>query len=91
MGSREDLAEVWDAFYVDPVTYDHEEAGERGRATVSPPAGGVDALRQDLRERHLVNHSAPVYLIDREGVMRVVFTPPLDPDAIAHDARLLLD
>ena len=91
VGTREDLAEVWAAFYVDPVTYDHEETGQQDRTTASPPAGGVDALRQDLRERYLVNHSAPVYLIDREGVMRVVFTPPLDPDAIAHDAKLLLD
>ena len=91
VGGREDLAEVWAAFYVDPVTYDHEDGVEQGRTSGAPPAGGVDALRQNLRERYLVNHSAPVYLIDREGVMRVVFTPPLDPDAIAHDARLLLE
>ena len=90
VGSREDLAQVWAAFYVDPVTYEHQDA-EGVRTAASPPAGGVDSLRQDLRERYLVNHSAPVYLIDREGVMRVVFTPPLDPDAIAHDAKLLLE
>ena len=90
VGSRDDLREVWAAFYVDPVEIGLE--GESGEAQTGgvPPAGSVDALRQDLRERYLVTHSAPVYLIDREGVMRVVFTPPLDVDAMVHDVRLLL-
>ena len=91
VGSRDELAEVWAAFYVDPVTYDHEEGGEQGQTAEAPPAGGVDALRQGLRERYLVNHSAPVYLIDREGVMRVVFTPPLDVEAMVHDVRVVLE
>ncbi len=90
VGSRNELREVWAAFYVDPVEIDLK--GESGEAQTGgdPPAGSVDALRQDLRERYLVTHSAPVYLIDREGVMRVVFTPPLDVDAMVHDVRLLL-
>ena len=91
VGSREDLAEVWSAFYVDPVTIDHD--GERGqsRADDAAPSGSVDALRQGVRERYLVTHGAPVYLIDREGVMRVVFTPPLDVEAMAHDVRVVLE
>ena len=76
---------------MDPVTYDHEEGGEQGQTAEALPAGGVDALRQGLRERYLVNHSAPVYLIDREGVMRVVFTPPLDVEAMVHDVRVVLE
>ena len=90
VGSRDELREVWAAFYVDPVEIDLK--GESGEAQTGgdPPAGSVDALRQDLKERYLVTHSAPVYLIDREGVMRVVFTPPLDVEAMVHDVRLLM-
>ena len=90
VGSRDELREVWAAFYVDPVEIDQDEEGSESQAVGEAAAGSVDALRQDLRERYLVTHSAPVYLIDREGVMRVVFTPPLDVDAIVHDVRLLL-
>ncbi len=90
VGSREELREVWAAFYVDPVEIDLDEEGSESQAAGVPPTGSVDALRQDLRQRYLVSHSAPVYVIDREGVMRVVFTPPLDVDAMVHDVRVLL-
>ena len=90
VGSRDELREVWAAFYVDPVEIDLDEEGSESQAAGEPPTGSVDALRQDLRQRYLVSHSAPVYLIDREGVMRVVFTPPLDVDAMVHDVRVLL-
>ncbi len=88
VGSREELAEVWAAFYVDPVEVDAEREG--GETAGEPPAGSVDALREGVRERYLVTHGAPVYLIDREGVMRVVFTPPLDVEGMAHDVRVVL-
>ncbi len=89
VGSREELAEVWAAFYVDPVEVDAErESGEALRQGTTE--GSVDALRQGVRERYLVTHGAPVYLIDRQGVMRVVFTPPLDVEAILHDVRAVL-
>ncbi len=39
--------------------------------------------------RYLVIHSAPVFLIDREGRLRVVHTQPLEPEAIAQDIKLL--
>ncbi len=40
---------------------------------------------------YLVSHSSPVYLVDRAGLMRVVHTLPFDPNALAHDIRLLID
>lgn len=91
VGSREELAEVWAAFYVDPVEFDTErESGEALRQG-TPTEGSVDALREGVRERYLVTHGAPVYLIDRKGVMRVVFTPPLDVEAMVHDVRVVLE
>ena len=90
VGSRDEPREGWAAFYADPVEIDLDEEGSESEAAGEPPTGSVDALRQDLRQRYLVSHSAPVYVIDREGVMRVVFTPPLDVDAMVHDVRVLL-
>lgn len=48
--------------------------------------GGASALAAQTGR---IIHSAPVYLIDGAGVMRVVFTLPFDPEDLAHDARLL--
>ena len=52
---------------------------------------GVDALHRHTATRYEIVHSAPVYLIDRDRLMRVLFTPPMDPHDIVHDIRLLLD
>ena len=88
VGEREELAGVWAAFYVEPVAIEQDAAA--GHAATTAPSGSVDALRQDVREKYLVSHGAPVYIIDRDGVMRVVHTPPLDVDAMVEDVRTLL-
>ena len=92
VGEREQLSGVWKAYYLDPFV-DHDEDKRRTHITQTGDdhdrGASANAPRQDLGE-YLVSHSAPVYLIDREGRMRVVFTSPLEPEAIAHDIRLLL-
>ena len=55
------------------------------------PRGALGGLGAAIAERYLVIHSAPVFLIDREGQRRVVFTSPLDPAEIAQDIRVLLE
>lgn len=92
VGGREQLEPIWKSYYVDPL----QGEWARGEPTASPqPAGqtrsGVDALRRAIATRYEVFHSTPVYLIDRDHWIRVFFTPPLDPEAIAHDIKLLLD
>ncbi len=75
VGDRELLEPIWAAYYLAPIS----EAG-----------GPLDALRQLSTESYLVGHSTPVYLIDRDGRRRVVFTQPLDPERVHHDINLLL-
>ena len=89
VGARDVLEPLWRAYYIDPAIEDH--ASSAGSSHPSPQSGAVGSLRQSFAERYLVVHSNPVYLVDGEGVMRVVFTSPLDPDEIAHDVRLLLN
>ena len=85
VGSEDQLAPVWKAYYIDPAPAPAEDGQDHQRDNGS---GSVDALREQL---FTISHSAPVYLIDRDGLLRALFTPPLDLEAIAHDVRLLLD
>ncbi|MCH7706360.1 MAG: hypothetical protein IIB33_04865 [Chloroflexi bacterium] len=61
--------------------------------------GALDALSGETEAQaeeigaggYLVGHSAPVYLIDRSGMLRVLHTNlTLDPQPLVHDIRLLL-
>ena len=89
VGSEDQLAPVWKAYFIDPAPDPAESEEEGGEDHQRDDGGGsVDALREAL---FTISHSAPVYLIDRDGLLRVLFTPPLDPDVIVHDVRLLLD
>ena len=85
VGNQETLAPIWQSYYVDPYAESPKEE------TPTPePRGAVDSLSAAIAERYLVIHSAPVFLIDREGRRRVVFTSPLDPSEIVQDIRVLL-
>ncbi len=90
VGSREELTSVWAAYYVDPTVEEHQEqpSGEPGPSPTRQ--AGVAGLREDVLREYEVAHSTPVYLIDQQGQMRVLFTPPLDTHALVHDIRLLL-
>ena len=88
VGDRQRLEPVWKDYFINPVI-DPRDPLASGSPT--PEArGAVDALGSEIIERYLVIHSAPVFLIDREGIRRVVFTPPLEPEKLAEDIRALL-
>ena len=85
VGDRATLEPIWESYFVDPY------ADDDGVQVATPePRGAVDALSAAITERYLVIHSAPVFLIDKEGLRRVVFTSPLNPEEIAQDVRTLL-
>ena len=91
-GLRDDLEPIWKAYYIDPSVDSHSDGDATSVATLQArPAGGAAALRQDINERYLVTHSSPVYLIDREGIVRVLHTLPFEPEALAQDVRVLMD
>ncbi|MCE2458090.1 MAG: SCO family protein [Dehalococcoidia bacterium] len=85
VGDRETLEPIWESYFVDPY------AEDSGVQVATPePRGAIDALSAAITERYLVIHSAPVFLIDRGGSRRVVFTSPLSPEEIVQDVRRLL-
>ena len=79
VGDEEELSPIWKAYYVAPAinaqSHDDEDAHAEGAS----------------EHQFLVIHSTPVYLIDPEGIMRVVSTPPLDIDSLVHDIKLLVN
>ena len=85
-GTEEELAPLWQAYYIAA-----EPAIARTSGAPSEEHTHADNVAEDSVAGYLVDHSAPVYLIDREGRMRVVFTGlTLDPQPLVDDIRLLL-
>ena len=83
VGTREQLAPIWEAYYIDPVAAERTEGNEaHTNEDNDHQDGGANS--------YLVSHSAPVYLIDPDRIMRAVFTLPFAPEALVHDVRLLL-
>lgn len=85
VGNRKLLEPVWESYFVDPYA-----EGAKEESPTPEPRGAVDGLSAAIAERYLVIHSTPVFLIDREGRRRVVFTSPLNPEEIVQDVRTLL-
>ena len=41
-------------------------------------------------DAYTVSHAGPVYLVDRAGTLRALFTLPFQPEDLVHDIRLLM-
>ena len=88
VGSEEELSPIWRDYWLDPVIDvpedDHDSDGDGDHD------GNANATG-DSTTPYLVGHTAPVYLIDRDGFRRIVFTQlSLDPQSLVHDIRLLI-
>lgn len=88
VGGESELEEVWQAYYIDPYVHGPGRGGANGSAATLPSSsgGGVDAL---VEQTGRVIHSAPIYIIDADGLMRSAFTLPLESEDVAHDVELV--
>ncbi len=87
VGEEAELKEVWKAYYIDPYVHGPGRADSKSTPQVrGSGGGGVSAL---VEQTGRVIHSAPIYIIDAEGVMRSVLTLPLESEDVAHDIRLV--
>jgi cytochrome oxidase Cu insertion factor (SCO1/SenC/PrrC family) len=99
VGGEEELSETWADYYVapaplvadsldaDPLDEIRDEIGDDKGAG----DGSADSLAEQIAATYTVNHQTPVYLIDRDGMMRALFTLPFDPEDVVADVRTLLD
>ena len=87
VGDEDALSAVWKAYYIDPYIHGPGKSEARAdSAAKSGQGGGVSALAEQTGR---VIHSAPIYIIDADGIMRSAFTLPLDPKDVAHDIQLI--
>ena len=91
VGDRDSLSETWRAYFVAASVEDGGGAVPATRPEGEAGKSGVEGLHEAIEERYLVFHSGPVYLIDRDGVMRVLFTLPFKAAELARDVELLLE
>ena len=90
VGEEADLQPVWTAYYIDPAEVGPSESQEARRGSSGTGSGGVSELAESIAEAYTIAHSAPVYLIDREGLLRGLHTLPFDPASLVKDIRALL-
>lgn len=89
VGSEEVLRPIWAAYYIDPYLHGPGRDGVSAESASSLPqaaSGGLGAL---AAQSGRIIHSAPIYLIDAAGIMRVVFTMPFETEDLVNDVRLL--
>ena len=90
VGSEDELEPVWDAYYVSPAALGEFRVTDVPEEWKVDRARGVDALSRDIASRYTVTHQAPVYLIDKQGRMRVLHSLPITPVDVVADIRALL-
>ncbi|MBI4339077.1 MAG: SCO family protein [Chloroflexi bacterium] len=86
-GSVEELRPVWDGYFIAADPYRQGEGGATTRlsqATLAQASDGVSAP-------YLIAHQAPVYLVDKEGRIRVLHSDvTLDSGPLVQDIQTLL-
>ncbi|PZC46481.1 MAG: Cytochrome oxidase Cu insertion factor, SCO1/SenC/PrrC family [Chloroflexi bacterium] len=83
VGTEAELKPVWDAYYVSTAVKEVD--------TSLSESASKDEFQIELLQNYSVTHQGPVYIIDRTGHARSVFTLPFDPEDLANDIKLLLD
>ena len=97
VGNQEQLATVWQDYWLDPIRSttgqqdnpEHDASdGTIGNGESEKRISATDSLTANSV---LIGHTAPIFLIDRQGLRRVIFTSlSMDPQQLVHDIRLLL-
>ena len=99
VGSEDEVEPIWSDYWLDPVRskgarHDDAQVSDGGGGKVgadAAPDAHLPSTDDASTDGYLVSHSAPVFLIDREGYRRVIFTDlSLDPRPLVHDILLLL-
>ena len=92
-GSREELAPLWDYYWAGDGARRAMEGSERDQALEhGHDSFGLDtSALQGWVGDYMVEHLAPIHLIDRQGKVRVAMSSAFQVEDLAHDVRLLLD
>ena len=89
VGPRDSLELVWEDYYVKPVDT-RRHSGQQIQAATNPKTV-TSSLEQAFTEKYEILHSNPIYIVDKHGVPRVVFTPPINASEIAEDLKVFIE
>ena len=94
VGSEEQLTPIWKSYWLDPLrdaTADLDVSAHGEGDATAERGGKAGGSTAPVDQGYLVSHTAPVFLIDRQGYRRVLFTSlSLDPSSLVHDIRVLI-
>ena len=81
VGEKHVLEPIWKAYYLAPPEHsDYQGGGSGSEGPYVSEDGSIGALGGKISEQYIVSHLAPVYVIGRQGYLRMLFTPPFDPE-----------
>ncbi len=80
VGEIEELSEIWRQYFIDPVGVDAPVSTTKSKR--------LSEFKNDILGQKII-HTTPLFLIDSEGLIRVVVTPMFETNDVVHDIRLL--
>ena len=83
VGQEAQLKQLWSAYYVAALIDQSNQHSEESNS--------IDALGTQLLNNYSVTHQGPVYIIDKTGHARSIFTLPFDAEDLANDVKLLVN
>ena len=78
-GSEKELSPIWKAYFVNPQIQ-----------PLNSNNAGAQSVNSAFNNRYSVIHTTPVYLLNSNGVPKVVHTNPINESDLAHDIRKVL-
>jgi protein SCO1 len=82
-GSRDQLAGVWSAYHI---------TAQPDRPAAKPVSPAAQQEARDVAPApEIVEHSAPIFLIDKHGAIRAMLPVDATPDTLGTDLRVLLN
>ena len=76
-GKEKDLRPIWNSYFVNPVN------------STRSSKSGIVSLKSALDRRYEVIHTSPVFVLDRDGIARVLHTNPINPIELAKDIEII--
>ena len=97
VGSEEQLEPIWKSYWLAPISdatnsvNDSSDDGHGDGDIALKLDAGDGTLLHSAPNSYRISHTTPVFLIDRKGYRRSLFSNlSLDPQPLVHDIRLLI-
>ena len=91
VGTDESLSPIWDSYHLKPVYLPSVTNDNVNPNQIQRDGEQLDGLARQILAEYEIGHSAPIYLLDQNRRIRILFTPPLDSESVIHDIKMLFN